>query len=115
MMSTPRFLQGVYPFEGLGLDKPFLLDPGLRYVVPTGAETQLVYCRIGNSADELIYVVVMRDDEPMRYFPVGAKDTVHVALRVVEDLMSDTRMEVHLAAPGSTRGIVVIDIGMVEV
>lgn len=115
MRSKPRFLQGVYAFEGLGLDKPFLLDPGLRYVVPTGHETQLVYARIGNSADELICVSVVRDDEPMRYFPVGAKDTVHVALRVVEDLMSDTRLEVHLAAPDATSGVVVIDIGMMEI
>ncbi|MGH8906758.1 MAG: molybdopterin oxidoreductase [Egibacteraceae bacterium] len=115
MMSRPRFLQGVYAFEGLGLDKPFLLDPGLRYVVPTGVETQLVYCRVGNSADELVCVIVMRDEEPMRYIPVGAKGAVHVALRVVEDLMSDTRVEVHLAAPDAVRGVAVIDIGMVEV
>ncbi|MGH8930317.1 MAG: molybdopterin oxidoreductase [Egibacteraceae bacterium] len=115
MRSTPRFLQGVYAFEGLGLDKPFLLDPGLRYVVPTGHETQLVYFRSGNSSDELIYLVVIRDDEPMRYFPVGAKDTVHVALRVVEDLLSDTRLEVHLAAPGATKGVVVVDLGMMEI
>jgi assimilatory nitrate reductase catalytic subunit len=113
--ATPCFLQGVYTFEGLGLDKPFLLDPGLRYMVPAGCETQLVYIRAGNSADELVCLIVMRDGEPMRYFPVGAKATVHVALRVVEDLMSDTRMEVHLAAPEFTRGVVIVDIGLMEV
>ncbi|MGH8895877.1 MAG: hypothetical protein ACRDZ4_02370 [Egibacteraceae bacterium] len=48
MRSKPRFLQGAYAFEDLGLDKPFLLDPGLRSVVPTGHGTQLVYLRIGS-------------------------------------------------------------------
>jgi len=56
----------------------------------------------------------MRDGEPMRYFPIGAKADTHVALRVVEDLMSDTSLEVHLAAPPTTSGSVVIDVGMVE-
>ena len=33
MESQPRFLQGVYSFEGRGLLKPFLLDDELAYVV----------------------------------------------------------------------------------
>ncbi len=114
MDSKPRFLQGVYPFEGRGLDKPFLLDDDLCYVVPPGLQSQLVYFRGGNSCAEMIYVVLMRDGEPMRYFPVGAKGDCHVALRVVEDLLSDTRLEVHVAAPEGSDGAVVVDIGLVQ-
>ncbi len=114
MESQPRFLQGVYPFEGLGLDKPFLIDEQLIYQVPRGLRSQFVYFRGGNSTDEMIYVVLMRNGEPMRYFPIGAKADTHVALRVVEDLISDTSLEVHLAAPPATSGLVVLDVGLVE-
>jgi assimilatory nitrate reductase catalytic subunit len=115
MDSQPRFLQGVYPFEGRGLVKPFLLDEELTYVVPPGLQTQLVYFRGGNSSDELVYVVLMRDGDPMRYFPMGARADTHVPLRVVEDLLSDTRLDVHLAAPEGASGFAVVDIGLVEI
>jgi assimilatory nitrate reductase catalytic subunit len=89
--STPRFLQGVYSFEGKGLEQPFLLDAALAYVVPTGAVAQPVYFRGGNASDELISVLLTRDGQPMRYFPIGAKNHTHIALRVVEDLDSGHR------------------------
>ena len=34
MISKPTFLQGVYPFEGAGLEKPAPLHPDLTYTVP---------------------------------------------------------------------------------
>lgn len=114
MDSRPRFLQGIYHFGGNGLEKPSLLDPDLVYEVPSGLEAQLVYFRGGNSSNELVCVVLIRDGEPMRYFPIGAKGATHVPLRVVEDLLSGTRLEVHLAAPEGSTGTVVIDVGMVE-
>src|SRR4030081_2966108 len=80
MDSQPRFLQGVYPFDGRGLLKPFLLDEELTYVVPAGLQAQLVYFRGGNSSSELVYVVLMRDGDVMRYFPLGAKADSHVPL-----------------------------------
>jgi hypothetical protein len=113
--TTPRFLQGVFTFEGRGLEKPFLLDPVLTYVVPLGATAQPLYFRGGNSTGELVCVVLMRDGLPMRYFPIGARESTHVALRVVEDLLSDTRIELHLAAPEDVTGTVVVDLGMVEI
>jgi assimilatory nitrate reductase catalytic subunit len=113
--TTPRFLQGVFTFEGQGLEKPFLLDPALAYVVPLGATAQPLYFRGGNSTGELVCVVLMRDGLPMRYFPIGARESTHVALRVVEDLLSDTRIELHLAAPEDVTGTVVVDLGMVEI
>jgi hypothetical protein len=74
-----------------------------------------VYFRGGNSTEELIAVVVMRDGAPMRYFPIGAKAAVHVPLRVVEDLLADTVLEVFLAAPDGLSGTVFVDIGLVEI
>lgn len=115
MEARPRFLQGVLPFSGEGLDRPLPLDPPLEYVVPSGCRSQLVYLRGGNSTDELVSVLLLRDGEAMRYFPIGARSNIHVALRVVEDLMSDTRLELRLAAPKDTEGYLVIDVGLMEV
>jgi assimilatory nitrate reductase catalytic subunit len=115
MHSTPRFLQGAYPFDGQGLDKPGPLHAALTYVVPAGVTTQPVYFRGGNSSSELVAVVLVRDGVPMRWFPIGARSDTHVALRVVEDLLADSRLELHVAAPEGTSGTVVVDLGLVEV
>lgn len=113
--STPRFLQGAYDFVASGYDKPGLLDDSLRYTVPAGATTQPVYFRGGNSSDQMITVVLYRDGVPMRYFPIAAQGATHVALRVVEDLLADTVLELHVAAPEGTSGTVVVDLGLVEI
>ncbi len=115
MHSTPRFLQGVYPFTGQGLEKPVLIDPTTTYVVPPGTMAQPVYFRGGNSSGELICVSLLRDGVPMRLFPIGARSDVHVPLRVVEDLLSDTRIELHVSAPDGVAGSVIVDLGLVEV
>jgi hypothetical protein len=108
-------LQGVYTFEGKGLDRPAPLGPELSYVVPDGVSTQAVYFRGGNASAELVSAVLVRDGRPMRYFPIGAKSDVHVPLRVVEDLISGTSVELWLAAPAGVTGTVIIDLGLVEV
>ncbi len=113
--STPRFLQGSFMFEGAGLDKPVPIHAALSYVVPPGATTQPVYFRGGNSSDEMVSVVLTRDGSPMRWFPIAAKGATHVTLRVVEDLLSDTRLELQIAAPEGVRGALVVDLGLVEV
>jgi hypothetical protein len=113
--STPQFLQGIFEFEGKGLHDPFLLDSSLSYVVPPGATAQPVYFRGGNSTDEMISVILVRDGKPMRYFPIAAKGATHVALRVVEDLLADTVIEVFIAAPEGASGTVIIDLGLVEI
>lgn len=115
MISKPTFLQGVYGFEGAGLDKPALLHPDLTYTVPAGVTTQPLYFRGGNSTDELVTIVLVRDGTPMRWFPVGAKAATHVALAVVEDLEDGSVLELHLAAPAGLTGSVVVDLGLVEV
>ena len=115
MHSTPRFLQGVFPFEGKGLDRPAPLGPELSYVVPDGSSAQAVYFRGGNSAAELVCAVLIRDGRPMRYFPIGAKGDVHVSLRVVEDLGPGATVELWLAAPAGVSGTAIVDLGLMEV
>ncbi len=115
MESRARFLQGVYHFEGKGIDAPVPLDAALTYTVPPGVVAQPVYFRGGNTADELVCLVLVRDGKPMRYFPIGAKGEVHVPLRIVEDLDAGTVLELHVAAPDGVPGAVVVDLGLVEV
>lgn len=112
--SSPRFLQGAFEFDGDGYDKPVPLDGSLRYVVPAGATTQPVYFRGGNSSKQMVSVILYRDGSPMRYFPIAAKGSTHVALRVVEDLLADTVLELYVAAPDGAKGTVIVDLGLVE-
>ncbi len=114
MLTQNRFLQGVYPFEGAGLEKPVPISAELSHVVPDGVISQALYFRGGNSSDELIVVVLLRDGVPMRYFPIGARSDVHVPLRVVEDIEGGSVIELQLAAPIGLTGNVVVDLGLVE-
>ncbi len=114
MFTTPRFLQGIVPFEGRGLDAPFSLGEQFSYVVPAGITAQPLYFRGGNSTDELVCAILARDGTPMRYFPIGARASVHVPLRVIQDLAPDTHVELRLAAPAGLIGTLVADVGIVE-
>ena len=69
--SIPKFLNGVFSFVGSGYEKPSLLSSKLTYSVPPDKRTQLIYFRAGNSSDEMIYVIMMRDGVPMRYFAIA--------------------------------------------
>lgn len=51
----------------------------------------------------------------MRYFPVGAKSSIHVALAVIEDLSPGTTVEVLIAAPQGLKSSVVLDVGFMEI
>jgi assimilatory nitrate reductase catalytic subunit len=113
--STPRFLQGIFDFHGEGPQKPVLLHESMRYTVPPGSVAQAMYFRGGNSTDEMITVVLVRDGIPMRYFPIGARAAQHVTLRVTEDLDGGAELELHVAAPDGLDGTVVVDLGLMEV
>ncbi|WP_240757416.1 molybdopterin oxidoreductase family protein [Nakamurella flava] len=115
MHTRNKFLQGVFGFTGKGIDQPVPLDASLSYLVPDGSVAQALYFRGGNTTDELITLVMLRDGVPMRYFPIGAKSDVHVPLRVVEDLEGGTTVELQLAAPDGLTGTVILDIGLVVV
>ena len=115
MEATPRFLNGVYAFQGSGYDKAMAVSDKLAYTVPSDKRAQLIYLRAGNTSAELIYLALMRDGKPMRYFPIGAKCGEHVPLAVVEDLFPETKLEVMLAAPSGATGHLVLDIGLLEI
>jgi len=109
------FRQGIFAFEGQGLEKPAPIDDTLAYVVPYGATAQALYFRGGNSSDVMVAVVLFRDGVPMRYFPIGARAATHVVLRVVEDLDGGTQLDLRLAAPEGVTGSLVVDLGLVEI
>ena len=116
--STPRVILGTYPFQGAGYDKPAPLGgntPAPTYTVPSDRRAQLIYLRAGNSSPEMIALTLLRDGTPMRVFPIGAKAAEHVPLAVVEDLMPETRLNVMVAAPEGASGVVVLDMGLVEI
>lgn len=113
MNPMPRFISGVFPFEGRGLDAPAALGKA-AYSVPADKRAQFIYLRAGSSLDELVYLVLMRDGKPMRYFPIGAKSSVHVPLAVVEDIFPESKLEVFFAAPKGAVGSFVLDIGLLE-
>ena len=115
MQEKPNFIQGLYSFEGRGLNTPVAFDPPIAYTVPFAKRSQLIYFRAGNSSAEMIFVVLMRRSEPLRYFPIGAKGAVHVPLAVVEDLNPETRLDVMIGAPEGVHGSILLDIGFVEI
>src|SRR3954471_16460546 len=115
METTPRFIQGIFAFQGAGLNRPAPLDGKPAYTVPFDRRAQLIYLRAGNSTDVLVTLALLSNGKPIRYFPVGAKASVHVPLAGVEDLFPETRLEVVLAAPEGVAGTVVLDVGLMEI
>ncbi len=114
MPETPVFIQGLFAFEGRGLGSPVSFPSPATYKVPPDKRAQTIYFRAGNAADDLIDLVLVRDGEPIRYFPVGAKSSIHVALAVIEDFSPGTAVEVLIAAPQGLKSSVVLDVGFME-
>ena len=115
MLERPAFIQGIFGFEGRGLECPMPFPKLAGYVVPPDRRAQTIYFRAGNASPELICLVLTRNGKPMRYFPVGAKSSIHVALAVVEDLLPGSVMEILVAAPEGLRSMAVVDVGFVEI
>jgi len=114
MQSEPAFIQGVYPFTGAGLENPQPLSAeATTFVTPSDRFVQPTYVRAGNSSDAMVYLVLRRDEQPIRYFPIAAQGNAHVALAVVEELPPDTKLDVLIAAPEGVTGYVVVDVGLV--
>jgi hypothetical protein len=100
--------------SGQGMTVPVPLAPRATYRVPTDRRAQTVYFRAGNASSELITLVLTREREVMRYFPIGARSGTHVALAVQEDISPETTLEVLLAAPEGLMVPVVLDVGFME-
>jgi hypothetical protein len=115
MNETPRFIQGVFSFTGAGLARPVAIRPLASYKVPFDKRAQLVYLRAGNSTEELVYLALQRDKRPMRLFPIGAKDAIHVTLAIIEDIDPESEIEFMLGAPEGLEGAVLIDMGLLEI
>lgn len=112
--STARFLQGRFPFTGAGFETLSPIDDTMRITVPAGKTLQAVYFRGGNSSDELATVALVHNGSPVRYFSVGARDGIHIPLRLVEDFESGDVLELQVTAPDGAGGSLVIDLGLVE-
>lgn len=112
--AVPRFLQGVFPFAGRGFFDLGPLNDALCYQVPRGCTAEVIYFRAGNLSDDLIYLALSLNGQPMRYFPVGPKADFHVPLSIVESYPAGARIEVCLAAPHGLVGSVVVDVGILE-
>jgi len=113
--ATPKFLRGIFAFEGEGYDQPVPLAPDFGYTVAADKRAQPVYLRAGNSSGELIVLAVLLDGAVLRLFPIGAKSAEHVPLAVVEDIAPDSRLELTVAAPAGAAGVVALDFGLVEI
>ena len=113
--STPRIITGIFGFTGTGYATGVPLQGLAAYRVPADKRAQMIYLRAGNSAAEMVALVLLRDGTPMRLFPLGAKSGQHVPLAVVEDLCPDTRLELRLAAPEGVSGTLVLDMGLMEI
>lgn len=112
--SEPKFIQGVIPFVGAGYDKPVPLASA-SFVVAPDRRAQPLYFRGGNSTGDMVAVALTRDGRLMRYFPIGARGSVHVQLAVVEDVEPESRLELSVLAPEGLGGTVVVDLGLVEI
>jgi assimilatory nitrate reductase catalytic subunit len=83
--------------------------------VPPDKRAQTIYFRAGNAAAEMIYLILARGGKAMRYFPVGAKGSVHVALAVLEDISPGSEIEVLVAAPHGVKSSAIVDVGFMEI
>ena len=115
MLEKPAFIQGLFSFEGSGLESPVSFQPPVTYQVPSGKRSQTIYFRAGNAAPEMIYLVLTRNGKPMRYFPVGAKGAIHVPLAVLEDIPPGSSVEILIAAPVGLKSSVLLDVGFLEI
>jgi hypothetical protein len=115
MREKPAFIQGLFSYEGSGLASPLSFKTPVTYRVPSDKRAQTIYFRAGNPSPEMIYLVLTRHGQPMRYFPVGAKGAVHVPLAVVEDISPGSLVEVLVAAPVGLKSEVLLDIGFLEI
>jgi hypothetical protein len=105
----------VFEFEGRGLGNPVSFPSPATYQVPADKRVQTIYFRAGNAAGDMICLILTRAGKPMRYFPVGAKGAIHVALAVLEDISPGSAIEVLVAAPVGVKSSVVVDVGFLEI
>ena len=112
--GSTKLIQSVFAFSGTGLLTPVPVTPRLRYEVPKKTSSKLIYMRAGNSCSELIYLSLIRNKKPMRFFPIGGKAAIHVTLAINEEIPPETTLEILVGAPIKTSGFLVLDMGITE-
>src|SRR5436190_22036588 len=112
MIETPRFVQGVFTYKGMGLPETVPLRPAALYKVSFDKRAQLIYLRAGNAIDAMIYLALYKGGKAMRLFPIGAKGAIHVQLAIVEDIDPESELELRIGAPEGAEGAVMIDLGL---
>jgi hypothetical protein len=115
VLEKPAFIQGLFAYEGGGLEKPVAFPSPATYKVPSDKRAQTIYFRAGNPAAEMVYLVLTRGGKAMRYFPIGAKSSVHVPLAVLEDLSPGSVIELLVGAPLGLKSALVLDVGFMEI
>jgi hypothetical protein len=115
MLETPKFVQGVFVYEGRGFSESVPLRPSAQYKVSFDKRAQLIYLRAGNSLDSMIYLALYKSGKAIRFFPIGAKGAIHVQLAIVEDVDPESELELRVGAPEGAEGVVLVDLGLLEV
>lgn len=113
MEPKPTFIQGSYQFKGQGIDDPVTLF-GASYSVPKNRSAQLVYFRAGQSAPDTINLILYRNDDVMRMFPLGIKSAMHFPLAIQEKIEGGTELSLKVAANPGLSGSVFVDLGFLE-
>lgn len=111
--TKPAFLQGTFKFTGAGFDAPLALN-GAKYKVPDNRRAQLVYFRAGQTGDEPINLILLRNSETMRLFPLGMKSAMHFPLAIQEFLEPGSELELKLTAAEGLTGALFVDLGFME-
>lgn len=115
MIETPRFVQGVFTYKGIGLAETVPLRPAALYKVAFDKRAQLIYLRAGNAVDAMVYLALYKGGKAMRFFPIGAKGAIHVQLAIVEDIDPESELEIRVGAPEGVDGQVMVDLGLLEI
>ena len=114
-LETSKFIQGLYELNGAGLGRTVPLTPPVKYTVPFDKRAQLIYLRAGNSTGELVYLAILKGKRPFRLFPLGAKGAIHVPLAIVEDIEPESDLELAVGAPEGLEGVIMVDLGLLEI
>jgi hypothetical protein len=114
METTARFLNGVYPFEGKGLDAPYPLADALTYTVPADKRAAHLPAR-----RQLLRRAGQPDPHARRQadaaVPGGRQGGSARPARRGGGHLPEAKIEVFVAAPQGASGQVVLDVGIMEV
>jgi hypothetical protein len=113
--AKPQFIQGTFPFIGAGITERIPLSHEAEYLVPEGCQAEVLYVRAGNHSNEIIYLTLCANSRPIRYFPLGKSEAMHIPLAIIEPHDAGTKLTIEISAVRGESGVVILDIGLLEV